>query len=341
MYRQIKEGRAIIKVPKEERISKELPVFYNPVMEFNRTVSVLLLKVIENRNMQIALPLTGTGVRGVRFLLELPKSKVKTIWFNDHSERAVSLIKQNLRLNGIKTRYSVFCKDANLFLLESQGFDYIDIDPFGSPNPFLDSAIKRLGRGGILAVTATDSGCLAGTYPKACLRKYWAMPQRNETMHENGVRILIRKVQLIGAEHDKALIPVFSYFKDHYFRVFFRCEKGKTRVDRIIEQHGMFENAGPLWLGQLWDKKIANKIAKQNKEKFLQIIEKESRIPVVGFYNIPKICKKYKLRMIKQEEIIRRIKKKGYKVASTHFASTSLRSDIELKKLIKIIQQLF
>ncbi|MCU0373510.1 MAG: ATP-binding protein, partial [Ignavibacteria bacterium] len=42
------------------------------------------------------------------------------------------------------------------------GFDYIDIDPFGSPCPFLDAAIKRLSRGGILAVTATDTSALAG-----------------------------------------------------------------------------------------------------------------------------------------------------------------------------------
>ena len=44
-----------------------------------------------------------------------------------------------------------------LAILHSKGFDYIDLDPFGSPNIFLDSAVKRLGRNGILAVTATDT----------------------------------------------------------------------------------------------------------------------------------------------------------------------------------------
>jgi tRNA (guanine26-N2/guanine27-N2)-dimethyltransferase len=334
MYKIIQEGKANIKVPKESKISRELPVFYNPVMEFNRTVSVLLLKVIDNKNMQIGLPLGGSGVRAVRFLKELPKSKIKEIWVNDINKESVKIIKDNLKLN--KVRAKVFNKDANMSMLESKGFDYIDIDPFGSPNIFLDSAVKRLGRKGILAVTATDTGCLAGSFPSACKRKYWSNPVKNETMHENGIRILIRKVQLIGADHDKALAPIYSYFKDHYYRIFFRCEKGKKKVDNVIRKHGIYNGAGPLWLGELWDKKISASIARIGKDKFLDIINREAKIPAVGFYDIHRLVKKYKINMLKQEEVIKRIREKGYKAALTHFAPNSIRSDIELKKIIKL-----
>ncbi|MBD3249808.1 hypothetical protein GF336_07210 [Candidatus Woesearchaeota archaeon] len=337
MYKEIIEGKAKIKVPAEEKISKELPVFYNPVMEFNRTVSVLMLKAVANRNIQAALPLGGTGVRGVRFLKELPKSKIKGLWINDSDKEAMKIIKKNLRMNDTKAEVSN--KDANLFLLRGSGFDYIDIDPFGSPNPFLDSAVKRLSRRGILAVTATDTGCLAGSFPKACLRKYWSMPSKDDTMHENGLRILIRKVQLIGAEHGKALTPMYSYFKDHYFRVFFRCEKGKQKVDKLIEKHGMFGDAGPLWLGELWDKKIAAKIAKLSKDKFLKMVAEETKIPVVGFYDVHKICKKNKLSVKKKEEIVADVRKKGYKAAETHFAVQGLRSDIGLDEFVKILKK--
>ncbi|MBR9692034.1 tRNA (guanine(10)-N(2))-dimethyltransferase [Candidatus Woesearchaeota archaeon] len=333
MYKIIQEGKAKIKVPKAYKISKELPVFYNPVMEFNRTVSVLLLKVI-GKKMKIGLPLGGSGVRAVRFLKELPKSKIKEVWINDINKEAVKIIKENLRLNKVKAK--VVNKDANMFLLESSGFDYIDIDPFGSPNIFLDSAVKRIGRGGVLAVTATDTGCLAGSYVKACKRKYWSNPVKNENMHENGLRILIRKVQLIGADHSKALIPIYSYFKDHYFRIFFRCEKGKQKVDVLLKKHGMLGKAGPLWLGELWDKKVAAGIAKLSDDKFLHTIDREAKIDAVGFYNIPWLVKKYKLKQLKQKDIINKIKKKHYKVAETHFACNSLRSDIDLKKMIKL-----
>jgi tRNA (guanine26-N2/guanine27-N2)-dimethyltransferase len=339
MYKIVQEGKAKIKVPKEGKISKKLPVFYNPVMKLNRDISVLLLSVVENKDMQIGLPLSATGVRGIRFLKELKKDKIKIVKFNDIDKNAVKIIKQNLKLNKIKSKVKIYNQDANLFMLEHPGFDYIDIDPYGSPNVFLDSAVKRLARNGILAVTATDTGCLAGSYPNACLRKYWAIPKRDEMMHETGLRILIRKVQLIGAEHDKALIPIFSYYKDHYFRIFFRGVKGKKKADEILKQHGMFNDAGPLWLGSLRDKKIAGKIARRSDEKFLKTIEKESNINAVGFYNIPKMCKRYKLRMIRQDEIIKRIRKKGYKAAETHFMPNSLRSDISLREFLKLLKQ--
>jgi tRNA (guanine26-N2/guanine27-N2)-dimethyltransferase len=339
MYKIIQEGKAKIKIGVGDKISRKLPVFYNPVMKLNRDISVLLLDSVENKDINVGLPLSATGIRGIRFLLELPKSKIKIVRFNDIDKNSVKIIKQNLKLNKIKSKVEIYNQDANLFMLGPHGFDYIDIDPYGSPNIFLDSAIKRISRRGILAVTATDTGCLAGSYINACLRKYWAKPKKDEMMHETGLRILIRKIQLIGADHDKALIPIFSYFKDHYFRVFFRCEKGKKKVDNILKQHGLFNDAGPLWLGSLFDAKIASKIAKKSDEKFLKIIEKESKIDVVGFYNIPKLCKKGKLEMIKQDEIIKRIKKKGYKVAETHFMPNSLRSDIDEKSLIQILKK--
>jgi len=203
----IQEGKAKIRVfePDEKKdVSKELEVFYNPLMKLNRDLSVLLLNSIEKEELQIADPLAGSGVRAVRFLTELDEDKIKSIRINDYSKEAVDLIKENIKLN----EEELLCEDielsqldANQFLNESFGFDYIDIDPFGSPNFLLDSAVKRISRGGILAVTATDTSALSGTYPNAGYRKYWAKTIRQEHKHEAGIRILIRKCQLIGAQY--------------------------------------------------------------------------------------------------------------------------------------------
>ncbi len=333
-----KEGKAIIEIQKIEKISKDMPVFYNPIMKLNRDISILLLNSIENNKMRIALPLAGTGVRGIRFLKELKKSKIKEIHFNDNNKKATDLIKKNLKLNKIKSKAVISSNDANLFLLNSTGFDYIDIDPFGTPNPFLDSAVKRIARQGILAVTATDTGCLCGTFPKACIRKYWAIPKKSPIMHETGLRILIRKVQLIGSQNNKALTPIFSYSKDHYFRVFFKCEKGKEKADKIMEQHGMFNKTGPMWLGQLWDKKLAKKLCERSEltdlslKKLLKIINKESKINTVGFHDIHKLCKKYKLRIPKIEKLLKYGKR-------TIFNEYGIRTRLSKKKLIKIIKK--
>jgi tRNA (guanine26-N2/guanine27-N2)-dimethyltransferase len=340
MYEIIKEGRAKLKVF-TGKISKELPVFYNPVMRFNRDVSVLLLNSIDKRDMQIGLPLAGSGVRGIRFLLELGKGKIENVYFNDISKKAVEMIKENLKLNKIRGRLEIHNEDANIFLLQSKGFDYIDIDPFGTPNKYLDNAIKRLARDGILAVTATDTACLCGTFPKTCRRKYWAMPLRNEIMHETGLRILIRKVQMVGGQYDKALKPVFSYSKDHYFRVFFKCEKSKEAVDKVIQKHGMLGEAGPMWLGELWDSKLASKIAEADStNRFLSVIKEESRIKTAGFYDTHRIVKKYKINHIpKKYVLIKAIRKEGYKASETHFKAEGIRSDIGLKSLLKIIRK--
>jgi tRNA (guanine26-N2/guanine27-N2)-dimethyltransferase len=404
MYEIVREGNAVVRIKKADKISKEMEVFYNPVMKLNRDISVLLLNSIDNIDMQIALPLAGSGIRGIRFLKELKKNKIKSISFNDYSIKAVNSVKNSLRLNGInnftfkensinnlynnkkynneknnfKNRKIIISNgDANLFLLNSTGFDYIDIDPFGTSNFYLDSAIKRISRNGILAVTNTDTAALTGTYPKACVRKYWSTPKRDYMMHETGLRILIRKIQLVGMQYEKALFPIFSYFKDHYFRICFQCIKGKRLCDEIASEHGMFNDAGPLWIGNLWDSKlvskmhsallkdtignkslkinsIKNKIIKNNNSMskinnvinnnelmmFLRTIKEESKINAVGFYDVHQMAKNKKLKtIIKKAELIKKIRKNSFKASNTHFSGTGIRTNIDYKGFLKLLKE--
>jgi tRNA (guanine26-N2/guanine27-N2)-dimethyltransferase len=354
----VTEGKAIIKIKTSKIVSKDMPVFYNPVMELNRTLSVLLLNALDKKEMRIGLPLEASGLRGIRFLKELKKGKIKSIHLNDYDETAVNSMKENIALNKILLEEKIIISqnDANLFLLNSNGFDYIDIDPFGTPNPFLDSAVKRISRDGILAVTATDTAALSGTYPDACARKYWAVPLRNEIMHEVGLRILIRKCQLVAAQFEKALTPIYSYSDEHYMRIFFLCKKGKKNVDEVLVRHGLYLGAGPLWLGELWDERLAEKIAnayskpvdkeklgEREKEWFriLQIIKAEAKIKTLGFYNLPALAKKHKFRYLpKREKIFDKVLEKGYNISETHFSKNSLRTDIPEDELVSIIKSL-
>ena len=352
----INEGSAKINVEAAKIVSKEMDVFYNPIMGLNRDISVLLLKSINKNDMQIADPLAASGIRSIRFLKELSKNKIKNISINDRSKSAIKSIKQNLILNGIShknnNKIAIKNEDANLFLLNSTGFDYIDIDPFGTPNQFLDSSCKRIARDGILAVTATDTSALCGTFPSACIRKYWAVPKKGHLMHETGLRILIRKVQLVAAQYGKALIPIFSYSREHYMRIFLRNGKGKNKSDEILKQHGYFNGAGPMWLGSLWDEKLAgimhknaaeSKIFRDKKEliKLLKIIKGESKISAVGFYDLNYINEKNKIKQLPKKEIVKNeIKKSGYRASDTHFKGEGVRSDIPMEKLLKILKNL-
>jgi|TARA_B100002003_G_C14087543_1_gene523155 tRNA (guanine26-N2/guanine27-N2)-dimethyltransferase len=333
----IQEGLATITTSNPKIVSKAMPVFYNPIMKFNRDVSILLLNSVNDKALAIADPLAGSGIRSIRMLKELPKNKIQSITINDASPEACKHIRKHLKKNKVKAQ--VTNEDANLFLLNSKGFNYIDIDPFGSPNPFLQSAVIRIARNGILAVTATDTAALAGTYPKACQRKYWAKPLRTAEMHEVGLRILIRKVQLVAAQFQKALIPMYSYSKDHYMRVFFRAEKSKEAVDKILKQHDDYKEAGPMWTGNLQDVKLAKTIASTNKDDtiqdFLDLIAKE--LPILGFYDIHALAKTHKLKALpKTEDLIKAIKK-THKATKTHFAQASIKSSITEPQLIKLL----
>lgn len=343
----IQEGEARVAVSVEKKISRRLEVFYNPAMKSNRDISILLLQSAGRDHLKIADPLAGSGIRTIRFLKELKKGLIKSIYVNDGKKEFPKNFSSNLRLNTIKRKINVSNEDASIFLLRSGVFDYIDIDPFGSPNPFLDAGIKKLWpKGGILAVTATDTAPLCGTYPTACVRKYWAKPLRNYLMHEVGLRILIRKVQLVGAQYDKALVPVLSYYEKHYMRIYFRCEGGKSNVDKVLKQHGMFQEAGPLWLGKLWDGRLVRNMVKhcdkENKEVYdlLKTIQEESVVPMVGFFDTHILAKRLKLKRIpRKQELIDWIRKK-WKAAPTHFSGSGIRSTIPEKELIKKVKQL-
>lgn len=350
----ITEGSIRLKVKEIKKISKQMGVFYNPVMGMNRDISILLLNSINKSNLQIADPLAASGVRSIRFLKELSKNKIKNISINDIGKNAVKSIKQNLALNKINykknKKITIDNEDANLFILKSSGFDYIDLDVFGSPNFMLDSACKRLARGGILAVTATDTSALCGTFPNACIRKYWAVPKKDYLMHETGLRILIRKAQLVAVQFDKALTPVFSYSKEHYMRVFFRNDKGKNKADKVLKPHGMFNNAGPMWLGELWDRQlcskmynssIKNKTFSKNKEliKFLKTINDESKINALGFYDLGIIAEKNKIKELPKKGALKaKIRKSGYWASDTHFSGNGIRSDIPMNKLVSMLK---
>ena len=348
----ITESNAKIHVS-EGKLSKKLPVFYNPAMKFNRDVSILLLRALGKKNLHVADPLAGSGVRAVRFLQEL-SDVIVSIAVNDYS--SVSAIKKNFKLNKLSVKNVTFhSDDATLFLLNSTGFDYIDIDPFGTPNPFLDAAVKRIARDGILAVTATDTAALAGTAPAACRRKYWAVPLRNELMHEVGLRILIRKIQLVGAQFDKALLPVCSYSKEHYYRVFFRAEKSKEACDTILKQHHLVHycsrcsvtikpcshtsvDVGPLWCGSLHDKKLLKKMAALPDDSFVHILAEESEENVLGFFDLHEVAARTKTEPLKTEHALSLLREHGYSALRTQFSHHAVKTNASLAQFEKLIQ---
>ncbi len=339
----INEGKIHLKIPKIQLDSKAA-VFYNPIMQLNRDLSVLLLSVKPKK--RVLDLLAASGVRGLRIAKEVPGTAVT---LNDY--KTEKFMNKNAKLN--KLNVKIESKPAHVLLAQLASYDYIDIDPFGTPVPFLDSSIKRLAPHGVLGVTATDTSLLCGAYPKACKRVYGAKPLRNEFCKEIGIRIMIRKIQEVAAQYEVALTPIFSHSSNHYMRAYFQKSTGAGKTDQILANFGYIlycpgclwrdsvkslnmapksckckhklDYAGPLWLGKLWNKKLVNdmyKLSIQKEEigrearKLLEIIKNEAKSSQIGYFDLHKIAKKNKWKTIpKFDDFL-----KKNKAVRTHFA---------------------
>lgn len=341
------EGKARFYAYHAVTVSKKLPIFYNPAMEINRDISLLVLNNLHKEHIHACDLLAGTGVRSLRMIKELKQGKIQSIVANDSNPLFPPLMKKNLKFNTIpQKKIEVRQEDASIMLLSSSGFDYIDIDPFGSPNPFLDAACKRLSRSGILAVTATDTASLCGASPKSCIRKYWAHPRHDYLMQEAGIRILIRKIQLVAAQYEKALIPLYSYSHQHHMRVFLQASKQKSEVDTLLKHHEIWDQSGPLWTGQLWDPILAKKISKQAHEyeksaSLTNHIAGECNIPTIGFFDIHQSGKLLKSeRLPKTQLLLNAIKAQGFQAARTHFSESGIRTTMPTQEVLKTIKRI-
>ncbi len=352
-----REGKIEIEVF-EGKISKELPVFYNPQKKFDRDVSIEVLKYVLPKNANVLDMLSASGVFGLRIASEL---ETGIVYLNDKNPKAVELMKRNVERNRdvLKADIKISNYDARKIAgkLEEK-FDYIDIDPFGSPVPFLPSAFLLIKHKGIISVTATDTGALYGTYKNACIRKYNSIPLKISESHEIGLRILIKRIVEIASMYNIGIDVIFSYWYRHIYRVFFRILKGKTHTKRSLEKiaffkwengwkfypiwEGRFEDKvyGPIWVGKLWDQEIAEKLGEKFKE--LKELREEYKIPTEYniHYNIHRICKEFKIGMIKKKrEVIESLRKRGYLASPTIFSGTGVRTNAEFEVIKEILSK--
>lgn len=110
--------------------------------------------------------------------------------------------------------------------LKEQQFDVIDLDPYGCPSVFLDSAVQAVKEGGLLLVTATDMAVLAGNSPETCYVKYGAVSLKIKSCHEMAVRILLQTIESHANRYGRYIVPLLSISADFYIRVFVRVYSG-------------------------------------------------------------------------------------------------------------------
>jgi len=389
----IEEGRVKILVPKlkafvksaSEYAPSKAPVFYNPVMELNRDLAVLAIQAYQrlvNREISVCEPLTGCGLRGIRFAAEV--KGVRKVVMSDINERAFRLASHNVQINELSEKATVKNEEAN-FLLNSYSaphkrFDAIDIDPFGSPVHFLDSAIRALRDGGLLALTATDMAPLCGVHPKACIRKYGGKPLRTEYCHELTARLLAGCLATTAARYEIGVNLVFSHRAEHYVRAYATIKYGARNADESLKNIGYVLHcfkcfhresikrlfavhqtekcgecgsrlnvAGPLWLGRLFNAEFCELMRKEAEKRELKLGEKVRKMLTltrsevdapISYYVVDKLCDSLNLPVPSVKKVASALRKRGFQASLTHFNPRGIRSDAPAFRIREILIEL-
>jgi tRNA (guanine26-N2/guanine27-N2)-dimethyltransferase len=117
----------------------------------------------------------------------------------DNDKVAVEACERNIRLNGkvAMAKLTAHHADSRIYMLSHEKeFDVVDLDPYGSPSVFLDSAVQSITEGGLLMCTATDMAVLCGNNGEVCYSKYGAYPLRGKYCHEMALRILLASIEV-------------------------------------------------------------------------------------------------------------------------------------------------
>ncbi len=355
-FTEVKEGTTRFLVPVQDPALPfppgSAPVFFNKRMELSRDTTVLLVSQLRPTRYLDAMG--ATGARGLRIAQEcgIP------VTINDRDPHAYELIRRNADHCGLPIE--VISSDVNV-LLSGRRFDTVDLDPFGTPAPFLDSAIRGTGR--YLFLTATDTAPLCGAHQAAGIRRYFSIASNNEYHSETGLRILLSFAVREAVKYDLGIEPLFCFSHEHFIRLHLRLTHGARAADRTLshigfilqcpscpfrtEQSGILPNpgrcpecgselkpVGPLWRGSISDPgtlaameaRIPEKTLGTAAEigKLLSICRQE--MDTSSHYDYHILAKFCRVSPPPMETMLNYIRDEGFPATRTHYSGTSFKS---------------
>lgn len=378
----IQEGLAKLIVPRIELYKREdgsiepawMPVFYNPHAVVSRDLTVVFLKTAMNtRNFFYIDLLSGTGIRGIRIGLEVGGYGL----LNDVDPRAYYYIKRNISLNKLEERLEAYNQEANTLLnmLVFSGIfvDYIDVDPYGSPVPFIDSVFKPLAKRAFIGISATDLAPLSCTHPHKTLVRYWDRCIKVDFSKEYALRLLLANIALRSAALGFSITPFLSMVHRHYVRVFLEVERSYSRAYKQISgclgyiwycpdtlERGYTKEAidvpscssgkkpvvfGKIWICNTTIPEIAERALREvntmnflnpDTIKILVLLKNEAEINTL-YVRLDKLCGVLKINMPKINTLITKLREKGFKATRTHMDIRGIKTTAPLEELKEIL----
>ncbi|NYT02465.1 MAG: tRNA (guanine(10)-N(2))-dimethyltransferase [Methanosarcinales archaeon] len=344
-------------------------VFYNPRMKLNRDVGVAMARALGLSDYLDAL--SASGLRGLRVARE---AEVERVTLNDVNLRAYQRICQNIAANGLANCRAA-CSNANL-LMHSQHFQAVDLDPFGSPAPFLAAGARSALS--YLFITATDTAPLCGAHLKSGIRKYLALPVKMDHHREMGARILLGAAARELARIDKSMKPLLTHVTEHYVRTYLKIDQGAKLADRSLERDvgylelcracgswkerpgiecrpagscpgcgGPTVAAGPLWLGAIHDRGVVGSALRELEKvpgvegraiRLLQTCSQEIDSPL--YYDHHRICRRLGITPVTIDLVVEELQRAGWRASRTHFTGTGLKTDADIEGLQAVLLSL-
>ncbi|XP_057447743.1 tRNA (guanine(26)-N(2))-dimethyltransferase 2-like [Lotus japonicus] len=167
--------------------------------------------------------LSASGLRALRYAREI--EGIGQVVALDNDAASVEACRRNIKFNGsvAVSKVESHLADARVYMLTHPNeFDVVDLDPYGSPSVFLDSAVQSVADGGMLMCTATDMAVLCGGNGEVCYSKYGSYALKGQYCHEMALRILLASIESHANRYKRHIVPVLSVRMDFYIRVFVR-----------------------------------------------------------------------------------------------------------------------
>ena len=361
----VREGGVEIVVPEQDEGTGS-EVFYNPVQELNRDLTVATLRAYRERESRAETYLdamTASGIRGVRAAADDWE-----VTCCDVDSDAIDLCRENLARNDLDA--SVRRHDVNA-LLHEEYFDVVDIDPFGSPIPFVDAAFQ--GTRNLLCVTATDTAPLCGAHFNSGVRRYSTVPRNTEYHAEMGVRVLLSALVRTGARYDIAARPLLTHATKHYVRTYLELDRGARVADDAIDELGYvyhcqhclgrttergllasppsscpycdhsIQTAGPLWLGPTCETSFVERVADEiesgddvfgTAKKAAQLLERlAGELDIPTHYDQHRLCKRWNRSANAMSTFLDDLRAAGYSVSRTHYGGTTFKTTASVEEI--------
>ncbi|AFZ45548.1 N(2),N(2)-dimethylguanosine tRNA methyltransferase [Halothece sp. PCC 7418] len=349
--------------------------FYRPATVVVRDLGVLAATVQRQQTgrLRVLDAMSGCGIRALRYLLEAGSDWV---WANEANHEVAPILKANLEQYLKPSQYQITHTDANRIFFDcyyrSDFYDLIDLDAFGALTPYLSTILWGTKLGGLVYLTSTDGRSVTGNAPENSLKYYGAYARSHPAAHEQGLRMIMGRLQQQAASQGRGVKPVFAYFTGETYRVMMRfVSKPQLTTENYgwlgyCHHCGHYQTvrwrqlgkalcpqdsqrlvvSGPLWLGALHDRatlksmiSLADAWRWTQRVSLLEIMQQEADV-VPYFYSLQKIGQVGQLDLPPRDRLIATLQQQGYRACATHINQQALKTDADFSTCVALAKNI-